>query len=99
MKLPARTLDTMSDAIAMSSPSGRTSKRAKAAAIDRLGTALFGDPALRSGTGLPPQPSKIERLRATAARLRDLAARGLSPRKFEREAMKIDAQIAQLEDL
>lgn len=40
--LPPRTLNTMSDAIALSSPCGRMSKRARAAAEKRLSEALFG---------------------------------------------------------
>lgn len=41
-ELPPRTANTMSDAIAMSSPSGRMSKRAKSAATKALSVALFG---------------------------------------------------------
>jgi hypothetical protein len=40
-EMPARTADTMSDAIALSSPNGHMSKRAKDAATARLGRALF----------------------------------------------------------
>jgi hypothetical protein len=40
--LPPRTANTMSDAIAIASPNGRMSKRAKANATKRLGEALFG---------------------------------------------------------
>lgn len=87
MSLPPRTADTMSDAIALSSPNGRMSKRAKKAATDRLARALFGDykePA-------PPQPSKREVLLRQAARLRDLANRGMSVRKFNKEAARLEA--------
>jgi hypothetical protein len=96
MPLPPRTADTMSEAIAMSSPSGRTSKRAKAAAMKRLGEQLFGPGGLRR-PGLPPQPSKRERLLQEAARCRDLAARGMRPRAFIKQAERCEAEAAALE--
>jgi len=97
MTLPRRTADTMSEAIALSSPNGRMSKRAHEAAMDRLGRALFGDGVdnIRPRT---PQPSERERLLRQAATLRDLAARGMSVRKFTREADGLEARAAQLED-
>ena len=50
--LPDRSLDTMSEAIAMSSPSGRQSERSRQAARQRLSTALFGPGGLqKSGPG------------------------------------------------
>lgn len=96
--LPARTADTMSDAISISSPNGRVSKRAKDAAIDRLAVALFGTNSTREDfTGGPtPQPSRAERLLAQAAQLRDLANRGMSTRKFNREADRLEAEAAHL---
>jgi hypothetical protein len=85
----------MSDAIALSSPSGRTSKRAKKAAADRLALALFGANATRDDfTGTQQQPTEKERLLAQAGRLRDLAARGMSTRKFTKEAARLEAQAA-----
>jgi hypothetical protein len=92
--LPPRTADTMSDAIALSSPSGRMSKRARAAASRRIAVALFGP---GGGTradimGTTPQPSAREQLLQHAARLRDLAARGMSVRRFTREAAAAEAR-------
>jgi hypothetical protein len=99
MTLPRRTADTMSDAIAIASPNGRMSKRAKDAATRRLGEALFGRGATREDfTGTVPQPSKRERLLTTAARLRDLAARGMSTRRYTREAEKLEAQAMREEE-
>src|SRR4051812_8870771 len=49
-----RTLDTMSEAIAMSSPSGRTSQRARDAATKRLGEALFGPGGLQKAGPVQP---------------------------------------------
>lgn len=95
MSLPKRTADTMSDAIALSSPSGRMSKRARKAAERRLAEALFGADGLQQPQ--TPQPSEAERLRRHAARLRTLAAAGMSPRKFRREADKAEAEAAALE--
>ncbi len=40
--LPKRTANTMSEAIALASPSGKMSKRARQAAEKRLSEALFG---------------------------------------------------------
>ncbi len=93
--LPPRTLDTMSEAIALSSPNGKMSKAAKARAEKRLGEALF-DPG-----GMPApqvaQPSEIERLRRQAKELNELAERGMSPRKFKKEAARLEAEAAAIE--
>lgn len=92
MSLPARNADTMSDAIAISSPNGRMSKRAKDEATRRLGLSLFGENCTREDlTGTTHQPTESERLLAQAARLRELAARGMSVRKFTREAARLEA--------
>jgi hypothetical protein len=98
VSLPPRTADTMSDAIALSSPSGRMSKRARAAAEERLSMALFGPGGLQRAP--TPQPSPVERLLAQAARLRDLAERGMSRRRFTREAERLErmAQAAGYEE-
>ena len=70
------------------SPSGRVSKRARKAALERTRRELFGD-------GLPfptcKQPSKAERLLREAATLRDLADRGMRPRAHRKEADKLEA--------
>lgn len=79
----------MSDAIALSSPSGRMSTRARAAAQQRLGRALFGPGGLQREP--TPQPSERDRLLAQAARLRDLAARGMKPRAYSKEAARLEA--------
>ncbi len=100
MTLPLRTADTMSDAIALSSPSGRMSKRARNAAARKLGEALFGPGgATREelmGSG-PKPPSEAEYLRQHAARLREFAARGMSPKRFRREADRADARARALD--
>lgn len=89
MALPQRTADTMSDAIAMSSPSGRMSKRAFKAASKRLHDALFGPEGLqREPTA---QPTERERLMAQAQRLRELAERGMKVRAYTKEANRLEA--------
>lgn len=93
MSLPARTGATMGDAIAMSSPSGRMSGRAKAAAMQRLSLALFG-PGGMPRPGLPPQPSKRDRLLQEAKQCRELAARGFRPRAGIKHAEWCEAQAA-----
>ena len=94
-KLPERTANTLSDAIALSSPSGRTSKRAHAAARARLRQELFGP------NGLPgpqaPEQNERESLLRQAAELRRLAAGGMKPRAYARKAAELEAQAAALE--
>lgn len=92
MPLPARTADTMSAAIAISSPNGRMSKRAQAAARSDLRVALFGEHGMARGT--PKQPTEIERLTRDAAQFRALAANGMSPRKFIKQAERCEERIA-----
>jgi hypothetical protein len=91
--LPERTLDTMSDAIALSSPSGRMSKRARKAAEDRLRQSLFGDSSCTREDiqGTAPQPSERNKLLAQAGRLRELASRGMCVRKYTKEADRLEA--------
>ena len=91
-----RTFDTMSDAIALSSPSGRMSKRALAAAQKRLSMDLFGP----NGLERPKckQPTEKESLLRHAAQLRDLAARGMRPRAFIKDAVMLEAKAALLSD-
>ena len=94
MKLPARTADTMSDAIALSSPSGRMSKRARAASEKRLLDALFGP------AGLQPEPPTARTpamIRSYAAFLRGLADKGMQPRVHRREAEKLEREAAAME--
>ena len=92
--LPARTADTMSFAIALSSPNGRMSKRARAEAQKKLGDMLFGN---YQPSRLPPQPSEIERLQVEAARCRDHAARGMRPRANIKQAELCERLIAELQ--
>ena len=87
--LPARTANTMSDAIAIASPNGRMSKRAHDAACKRLALDLFGPEGLQQERC--PQPTARERLLRQAASLRELAARGMSSGKFNREAARLEA--------
>lgn len=95
--LPARTADTMSFAIALSSPNGRMSARAKTEAQKQLSVALFG-PCGLSAPCLPPQPTKRTRLLQQAARLRDLAERGMRPRANLRDAIALEAEAAALDE-
>lgn len=80
------------DALALASPSGRMSKRALKSAQVRIAQQLFGD---TDSGGLkgdgPAQPTERDRLLSQAARLRDLAARGMSVRKFTKEALRLEA--------
>ena len=93
--LPLRTANTMSDAIALSSPNGRMSGRARKTAQDRLSLALFGEGGLQHPQ-LSAQPSKRDLLLQQAARLRDLATRGMRPRANVRDAIALEAEAAAL---
>jgi hypothetical protein len=85
----------MSEAIALSSPSGKMSKAAKKRANERLRQALFGD-----GLAHPTceQPPARECLLRQAAKLRELAERGMCPRKYRREAERLEAQALEITD-
>ena len=90
MILPERTANTMSDAIALSSPSGRMSKRTRRAAEKKLFQDLFGD-----GSCLKPifpTEEKKTRLLRTANELRGLAERGMCTKKYTREAERMEKE-------
>ena len=97
--LPERKADTMSEAIAIASPSGRMSKRAKAAADKRLSQALFGPVCTRDMIcGINHKPaSRAARKRREAQQARQLASWGQSPRKLARFAEQCDAEAVALE--
>lgn len=76
------------------SPSGHMSKRARDAALRREAERLFAGIDLSPTT---PQPTESERLRTHAARLRELAARGMSTRKFNKEADRAESEAARIE--
>lgn len=80
------------------SPSGRCSKRARAAALKREGERLFPpgfwDPPAKSPAQF--RDEQVAALERQAARLRDLAARGMQVRAFTKQAERIDQQIADI---
>ena len=90
----SRTPFSDGDAIALSSPSGKMSKRARKAANKRLQAALFPD-------GLPypscAQPSIRDRLLAEAKHLRELADRGMRPRAYRKRAAELEVSAAAVE--
>lgn len=80
------------------SPSGRTSKRARAAALKREAARLF-PPGIWDRDPLTPAQileKRIVVLRRRAASLFDLAARGMRTKRYRREA---DALVAEAERL
>lgn len=77
------------------SPSGRVSKRARAAAMRREAAKLFDGVDLRSRD--PPQPPRWEVMRRQAAELRVLASRGMGPKKFPKLADRLEAEADHLE--
>jgi len=72
------------------SPSGHISKQARATYIKRLSIELFGQDGLQSTK--PTQPSERETLLRNAAMWRDLASRGMSIRKFIKQAEAAEAK-------
>src|SRR5712692_8641170 len=90
---PQRAATTMGEAIAISSPSGRMSKRARAAAISRLGAALFPPGIWPSAPALTSRRTQLLR---QAAELRELAGRGMKPRAYARAAAQLEQEAATL---
>lgn len=86
------------------SPSGRISKRGRDAAIKRLADRLWPDGCTREDIcGKDPEPTEEERLAAErgyllaqAKRLRDLANLGMSRRKFNKEAERLEKLAAEI---
>lgn len=70
------------------SPSGRMSKRARKAALQREAARLFAGINLK---GEAPQESERDRLLRTAQTLRDLANGGMKPRAYMKEAERLEA--------
>ena len=70
------------------SPNGRISKRSLEAAQERTRQALFG-----GGLAYPScrQPSEREYYLRKASEFRDLAARGVNPRKHTKEAERMES--------
>jgi len=81
--------DSMVDAIALSSPDGHMSKRARRAAqqrwLDQYGTR----PTPPHGVTLPEQALVLRR---RASLLREMASRGMKPKAYPKEADKLEAQ-------
>ena len=80
------------------SPSGHKSKRPRKAPEKREQQPFYAGVQCQS----PKTPEelrveKVETLRRSAANLRDLAERGMSPRKFRREAARLEREAAELE--
>ncbi len=76
------------------SPNGRVSKRARASALAREAARLF-PPGYWDEAPLSQAEQDAQRaasLRGTAKTLRDLAARGMHPRKYVKEADRLEAE-------
>lgn len=84
-----------SDAIALSSPDGRMSKVARKRAEKRVREHLFGD--LDFSKPAPTTQDKIVALMRRVKMLRDLAARGMGPRKHIKEAKRLEALAEKLQ--
>lgn len=89
-ELPERSLNTMSEVIALSSPSGTMKKGARARANERLRVSLFGQAGLQATP--VAQPSEATTMLRQAAELRELAARGMKPKAYLRRANELEAK-------
>ena len=80
------------------SPSGRVSKRARAAALKREHDRLFPPGYWNEPTKTDAEKAreKADSLRRSAANLRQLAEKGMSVRKFTRAAERMEAEAAAL---
>lgn len=94
-RLPDRDASTMGEAIALSSPNGRMSERARSAANERLRQSLFGKDGLQKE--LPEQPTEAAALRRQATELRGIAERGMNARSYLKKAQELERQAASLE--
>lgn len=90
-------VDAMDEAIALSSRSGKMSTRARRAAEERIRKQLFGKGLVRT----LPTESEIDRLLRQGKELFELAARGMKPRAYRKQAEVLlhAAQILQEEQL
>lgn len=80
------------------SPSGRVSKRARKAALAREASRLFPPGTFDSTkTGDQLRREKIASLRRSAQELRQLAARGMGPRRHVKAAEALEAQAHAME--
>lgn len=76
------------------SPSGKVSKRAREAALERAARDIFGPEGLRPEP--PKMESEIENLERRAATLRGLAQRGMKPKAYRAEADALEAEAMRL---
>lgn len=91
--LPERTLNTMSDAIGLSSPNGRMSKRMQAKTSEQLRVALFGEKGLHFEV---EQPSEAEVLTRQIGNIEDLLSRGMKPKGYKKALATWKARLAEL---
>lgn len=83
------------------SPNGRVSQRARKAALERTRTELF-PPGFWDAPERTPQQLATERavaLRRAATNLRDLAQRGMSPKRHLRAAIALETEACKLDPL
>jgi len=94
-EMPERTADTMSMAIAGSSPSGRMSKRTRNATDRKLRIALFG-PTGQMPTYKRAATSVVLTNLYQAHQLRRYADAGMNARKYYKEAERLETEAAKL---
>jgi hypothetical protein len=91
-----RSWDTMSEAIALSSPSGSMSKRARKAAEQRLLKMLHES--MPPPTPRDPRPGKISQLESRILILKGFVERGYRPRVHAKELAKAEAELSELKE-
>lgn len=80
------------------SPSGRMSKRARETYLKKFARELFPPEMFPNGfKGECKQPTEKERMLSQAKRLRDLANSGMSVRKYNKEADRLELIVKEME--
>jgi hypothetical protein len=92
-RMTERSFNTMSEAIALSSPSGRMSKAARKRAEERLRHTLFDGITFHTVT----QPSDKEYYMRKAQEFYALASRGVKPIAYRKEAQRLERLAQSLE--
>lgn len=77
------------------SPNGRVSKAARKAALDREAARLF-PPGSWPTRSEPTAEERRQSLLQSARNLRELADRGMTPRKFRREAERLEREAGEV---
>ena len=88
--------DSMIDAIAISSPSGKMSKRARKAADRRWADKVFTPDVRAAMKPKVTQPTEVEILCRNIGQIEDLLTRGMSPKGYKKALSTWRTRLAEL---